>query len=71
VSKYNNKDLARAKRVRERKLEHLKAIVEACTCCWPVVVYRNLHGHGQGCPAIVVWQKARDAREEARTDADY
>jgi hypothetical protein len=71
MSKYSEKDLARAKRVREHKLERLKAIVEACNCCWPVDTYRNQHGHSEGCPAIAVWQKLRDEREEARDDADY
>jgi hypothetical protein len=71
VSRYNEKDLARAKRARERKLERLKVIVEACNCCWPIIAYRNLHGHGEGCPAIAIWQRLRDEREEARDDADY
>ena len=67
---YSAKDLARAKRVRERKLRRLKAIVDVCTCCWPVTMYRNRHGHGEGCPAIAVWQKFKDADEDARAELE-
>lgn len=71
MAEYSERDLARAKRARERKLEQMKALVETCTCCWPIVTYRNLHGHDSKCPYVELWQKWRDEAEEARDDAGY
>jgi hypothetical protein len=44
---------------RKRRLARYQRIAEACTCCWPLDVYRNGHGHGLAedgtpCPAIAV-----------------
>lgn len=68
--KHSEKDLARAKRVRDKHLARTTAIHQACTCMWPIARLRNRHGHGDGCPAIAVWQKFRDEDADARAELD-
>ncbi|MGB8273713.1 MAG: hypothetical protein WCF16_00405 [Alphaproteobacteria bacterium] len=68
MSAPSEKDLARAKRVRERKLERFQAMVAACNCCWPIINYRNRHGHSDDCPYVTLWQKLHDDAQEVRDD---
>jgi hypothetical protein len=67
---HSEKDLARAKRVREKRLTRITAMYEACTCMWPITSYRNQHGHGENCPAIELWKKFREEDADARAELD-
>lgn len=66
---YDPKVLARAARARARSIDRQVAISGACCCAWPVVQYRNQHGHDGGCPAVDVWLRFRDEDKAAREDA--
>lgn len=66
MKQYTEKELARAKRVRGERIARLTAMYGACTCMWPLVNNRNRHGHGDGCPAIELWQKFKDEDDDAR-----
>jgi len=68
VKQPTEKELARAKRVREKRLARTTAMYQACTCMWPIVNYRNRHGHGDGCPAIELWQKFKDEDDDVREE---
>lgn len=70
MSKHTEKELARARRVRERKLARLTAIVQACTCAWPLVTYRNGSGHDSNCPAHALYAKFREEDVDARAELD-
>lgn len=39
---------------RQRRLDLFTEVCEACTCRWPLKVYRNRHGHAPGCTAADV-----------------
>ena len=41
-----------AAKQRKAKLANLRRVVRDCTCEWPLVVYRNGHGHDPECPAV-------------------
>lgn len=68
---YDSKQLERAKRIRQLKLERLQKLVEVCNCCWPLVRYKNLHGHSDDCPYVELWSKWREEKQEALDDAKY
>lgn len=48
----------------EKKRKQMIREIEACTCEWPVVVFRNMHGHGPGCPAVALWERHRQENDE-------
>lgn len=41
-----------AKRARKKMLSDLRRIVQLCECEWPLVKYRNRHGHSPDCPVV-------------------
>lgn len=70
MKQHSEKDLARAKRVREKHIARMTALYGACTCMYPLRKLRNPHGHEEGCPAIELWQKFRDEDADARAELD-
>jgi hypothetical protein len=61
---------------RARKVERLTALYGACRCEWPLVNYRNCHGHGktvagEPCPAIAIWEAQRAEAEESLALAEH
>jgi hypothetical protein len=73
MSRTDQRDLA--KKVRAKKLAQLTEIYNACECEYPLVSYRNLHGHGRTasgvpCPAITVWERQRHEHAEAKALAE-
>jgi hypothetical protein len=70
MKQHSEKDLARAKRVREKHIARMTVLYGACTCMYPLCKLRNSHGHEDGCPAIVLWQKFRDEDADARAELD-
>lgn len=49
--------LIEAKARRDREI----AVLQACTCGFPVRRSRHFHGHADDCPGAVVWKMQRDA----------
>lgn len=43
---------AEAKRARKDMLAKLRRTVQLCECEWPLVRYRNRHGHDPDCPSV-------------------
>lgn len=62
--------LARAKSIRERKLANFTAVYALCTCLYPLVRYRNGHGHSGDCPAIAEINRQADARAALLEEAE-
>ena len=58
------KELAKAKRARERRLASITAKLQACNCMFPIRVLRNGSGHSDDCPAHALYMKEREEREE-------
>lgn len=56
------KTRAQAKAVREEQLKQTTEIMQACTCCYPLRIARNGHGHDSDCPAVAIWYRYKDAR---------
>lgn len=47
----DKKQLAKAKRVREKLLEEHARLLNACNCMYPLRKLRNGSGHSDSCPA--------------------
>lgn len=59
---------ALAMRARMGKLRRLEEVFTACACLYPLVSYRNGHGHGttedgKPCPAIAVIERHKEESE--------
>lgn len=63
--------IARAKRIRDKELANTKAIYDLCACLWPLVRYRNGHGHSDDCPAVAEIQRQADERAALREECDH
>jgi len=61
----DQKTLARAARVRARRLARKTEVYGACACAWPVKVLRNGHGHDDACPAVAIVKRHREEDELA------
>lgn len=59
-----------AARARAAELKRKQEVYAACACLYPLVAYRNGHGHGKTvdgapCPAIEVIERHKEEREAA------
>lgn len=59
-----------AQMLRDKKLRRVQEVYAACACEFPLVAYRNGHGHGKTpegtpCPAIEVIRRHDDEDAEA------
>lgn len=70
MKQHSEKDLARAKRIRGIRLARKTAMYGACTCMWPIISYRNQHGHDGDCPAVELWKKFKEEDADARAELD-
>lgn len=64
-----------AQKKRERNLQRATELLTSCKCEFPLVSYRNQHGHGtmidgNPCPAIAVWARHREEDHEAKALVD-
>lgn len=64
-----------ARRAREARLRRLTEVFIACSCEYPLVTYRNGHGHGKTadgapCPAIAVLERHDEEREALAAEAE-
>lgn len=66
----NDKVLARAKRVRDRRLARTTALFAACNCEWPIRNLRNGSGHSSQCPAHALHQQFAEEDEDARAELE-
>lgn len=57
---YTSLQLAQARVKRENTLARLTEEYAACCCAYPIVSYRNVHGHDGGCPAAALKMKWRE-----------
>jgi hypothetical protein len=70
VKQHSEKELARAKRVRDKRLARKTALYGACVCMWPIISYRNRSGHDGTCPAHALFMKFKEEDEDARAELD-
>lgn len=51
---YPATDLTSARQVRQLRAQRATLVAETCVCAWPLVRFRNGHGHDSRCPAASI-----------------